>query len=114
MMHNYIVPVVFTIIIGTNGSASHHPVGHSFHQLSQPGVTQPGVTQLGVAQRGVMQLGVPQPGVIQPGLGVPQQGVMTQWRVVQQGAPQLHNAPQRMAAGFWMSRSKFYTIPLTF
>ena len=61
-----------------------------------------------------MQPGITQPGVIQPGVtqlvGIPQPGVMTQRQVVQQGAPQLHNAPQHMTAGFRMSHSKFYTI----
>ena len=123
--------------IGSNGSASHHPVGHSFHPVSQPGVMQPGVTQPGIAQPGFTQPGVAQPGVAQPGvtqLGITQPGVtqpgiaqlgvaqprvtqpgvlqpgVTQQRVVQQRAPQLHNAPQHMAAGFQMYPSTFYTI----
>ena len=82
--------------------------------VPQPGVTQPEVTQLGIAQPGVTEPGVTQPGVTQPGVarlvGIPQPGVMTQQRLVQQGAPQLHNAPHHTAAGFQMSRSKFYTI----
>ena len=95
--------------IGSNGSAS-HPIGDSFHPLSQPRVAQPGFAQPGVTQPGVPQLGVTQPGTMQPGPEVPQQGVMTQRQVVQRGAPQLHNAPQHMAAGFRMSDSKFYII----
>ena len=127
-----------SIIIGSNGSAS-HPIGHSVYPLPevmqpgvpQPGVTQPEITQLGVAQLGVMRPGVTPPGVAQPGdtaprvtepgvtqpgvarlMGVPQPGVMAQRRVVQQRAPQLqiHNAPQHMTAGFQMYHSKFYTI----
>ena len=118
---------MYCVSIGSHGSAS-HPVGHLFHPLPQPGVTQPGVPQLGVPQPGVVQPRVTQPGiaqlgvaqprvtqprVTQPGIaqpGVMQPGVMTQWRVVQQGALQLHNAPQHMTAGFRMPHSKFYTI----
>ena len=97
--------MVFTIVIGNNGSASRHPLGHSFHPILQPGVTQPGIAQPGVAQPGIIQPGVAQPGITQ--LGAPQPGIITQRQVVQQGAP---HAPQHMTAGFQMSHSKFYTI----
>ena len=106
---------VFYII----GSSS-HPVGHSFYPLPHPGqrvtlpgvpqpeMAQPGVTQPRFAQPRFAQLRFAQPRFAQP--GVMQPGVMTQQQVAQQGAPQLHNVPQYMAAGFRMYRSKFYTI----
>ena len=96
MTHNYVYQwCSLLIIIGNNGSASRHPVGHSFHPISQPRVTQPGIAQPRVAQPGVTQSGVMQPGVAQPGVtqpGVTQPGV-TQPGIAQLGVTQPGVAP---------------------
>ena len=95
---------VFYIIIG-NDSAS-HPVGHSFHPLSQPGVTQPGFAQPGVAQPGIAQLGVMQPGVPQPGVIQPHDTL--QYMVAELTIDNLGDVLEVV----WEARGKWYNIGL--